>query len=376
MHDYKNTMLTEAVERYIMGEMNPDERMHFENLRKADSEIDQMVVEHTLFLQKMNRFNEWQKFHQTLNEVHVNLSEQGKINSARLKGKAKVIYLYNKYKKVASIAAAIAGFTALIVSAIIWSVTPKTSPSEFELLKKNFNNLAYKSKLQDKEIHSLKQQGVNHKTEEIPYTNSGTGFAIDSRGFLVTNSHVIENARNIAVQNANGEEFVAEVVYNDPSKDIAILRIADNSFKKLPPIPYGFTKSKPELADRVFTLGYPREDNYIVYSEGYLSARTGYNGDTLSCQIGITANRGNSGSPMLNNQGVVIGILNGRQRDMENVAFAIQSNNIYSALSKLKKSGVDSLQSLKLSNKSSIAGLTPSQRAKKIQDYVFMVKVN
>lgn len=49
----------EAVERYIRGEMNPDERLHFENLRKTNPEIDQLVVEHTLFLQQMNRFGEW-----------------------------------------------------------------------------------------------------------------------------------------------------------------------------------------------------------------------------------------------------------------------------------------------------------------------------
>ena len=56
--------------RYIRGEMNPDERLHFENLRKTSSEVDQLVVEHTLFLQQMNRFGEWQKFKSALNEVH------------------------------------------------------------------------------------------------------------------------------------------------------------------------------------------------------------------------------------------------------------------------------------------------------------------
>ncbi|HEX5651756.1 MAG TPA: serine protease, partial [Chitinophagaceae bacterium] len=79
----------EAVERYIRGEMNPDERLYFENLRKTNPEVDQMVVEHTLFLQQMNRFGEWQKFRSTLHDVHTNLSEQGKINSSRLSGKAK-----------------------------------------------------------------------------------------------------------------------------------------------------------------------------------------------------------------------------------------------------------------------------------------------
>ena len=54
--------ILEAVERYISGQMTPDERVYFEGLRKSNPEIDQMVVEHTFFLQQMNRFDEVRKF--------------------------------------------------------------------------------------------------------------------------------------------------------------------------------------------------------------------------------------------------------------------------------------------------------------------------
>jgi serine protease Do len=375
MHEYNNTILLEAVERYILGDMNPDERLHFENLRKADSEVDQLVVEHTLFLQKMNRFNEWQKFHKSLQDIHIDLAEQGKINSVRLKGKARIIYLYNRYKRVAAIAAAIAGITTLAVTSIMSSLTPKAPADQFEILKKNINTLTYKTRQQDQEINNLKLQGTN-KHIEIPYTKGGTGFIIDSRGYIVTNSHVILNAKNIAVANSQGQEYIAEVVYNDPAKDIAIMKIDDKDFKTLPAIPYGFAKAAAELAEPIFTLGYPREE--IVYGQGYLSSRTGYNGDTLSCQIEIAANRGNSGSPILNSNGDVIGILNGRQKDVEGFAFAIQSRNIFKVLNELRgKPDADStIQHLRLSTKSSISGMSRTQQAKKIQDYVFMVKVN
>jgi len=99
MNDQQNNLtLLDAVERYILGQMNPDERFQFENLRKQNSDVDQMVVEHTLFLQKMNRFNEWQKFQKSLNEIHNNLSAQGKINATKPKG-GRLLYLYNRYKK-------------------------------------------------------------------------------------------------------------------------------------------------------------------------------------------------------------------------------------------------------------------------------------
>src|SRR6185369_14005537 len=113
MNESNDIMILDAVERYIRGEMNPDERLHFENLRKTNAEIDQLVVEHTLFLQQLNHFGERKSFRSSLNEIHTDLTEQGKIDSMRLKGKAKVVYLWKRYKRVVAIAAVIAGVTTL-----------------------------------------------------------------------------------------------------------------------------------------------------------------------------------------------------------------------------------------------------------------------
>src|SRR5215207_11310573 len=124
--------ILEAVERYISGQMKPDERVHFENLRKSNPEIDQLVVEHTYFIQQMNRFDETKKLKSVLNDVHINLAEKGAIKFPKLKGKAKVVYLVNKYKRVATIAASIAGLTTLVISALMWSVSPVKQNRELE----------------------------------------------------------------------------------------------------------------------------------------------------------------------------------------------------------------------------------------------------
>jgi serine protease Do len=365
-----DVQILEAVERYIRGEMNPDERLYFENLRKTNTEVDQLVVEHTLFLQQMNRFGEWQKFRTNLQDVHTNLTETGKINSAKLTGKAKVVYLWNRYKRVAAIAASIAGITAITFSGIVWSFTPKAPTAEIEQLKGKIHEIDKKTNQQGIELKSVKNS-ISASEPRIEYTTGGTGFIIDAKGYLVTNFHVIEEAKNVAVQNSKGE-FVAKVVYTDKKRDLAILKIVDNSFKPFSSIPYSISKSSANLADPIFTLGYPR--NEIVYGQGYLSAKTGYNGDTLSCQIDIAANHGNSGSPILNKNGEVIGILNGRQPNTEGFAFAIQSKYIYKVIEDLKK---DTLyQRVKVSSKTSIAGLDRTQQVEKLEDYIFMVKVN
>jgi serine protease Do len=104
-----DTQLLDTVERYIRGEMNPDERLQFENLRKSNAELDQLVVEHTLFLQQLNQFGERKELRSSLNEIHTGLTESGKIDSMKLRGSAKVVYLWKRYRRVAAIAASIAG---------------------------------------------------------------------------------------------------------------------------------------------------------------------------------------------------------------------------------------------------------------------------
>jgi len=364
--------ILDAVERYIRGEMTPDERLYFEQLRKTNPEVDQLVVEHTLFLQQMNRFGVWKKFKQALHDTHTDLAEQGKINSSRLQGKAKVVYMWKRYKRVVAIAASIAGITAIIISSLVWSLSPKTPISEIEKLKGKYIELDKKNREQDKEINSFKNTISVPAHPPIVYKTGGTGFLIDSKGYLVTNAHVIENARNIAVQNNKGIEFNAEVVFTDNQKDIAILKIKDAGFKPVNSIPYTISKASTDLAEPIFTLGYPR--NEIVYGEGYLSATTGFNGDTLSCQIAIAANPGNSGSPVLNRNGEVIGILSTRQRTAEGVVFATNSKYIYQALNELKKDST--YKNVKLPVASGIKSMDRKQQVKKVEDCVFMVKVN
>jgi S1-C subfamily serine protease len=163
------------------------------------------------------------------------------------------------------------------------------------------------------------------------------------------------------------------VVFIDLQKDIAILKIKDENYKATGPIPYSISKSSAELAAPIFTLGYPKDD--IVYNQGYLSSKKGYHGDTLSCQIAIEANTGNSGSPILNKNGEVIGVLNGRQTNAEGFTFAIHSKYIFSAIEELKKKDT-AYARIKLPTTSAIRNTDREQQVAKIQDFVFIVKVD
>jgi serine protease Do len=364
--------ILESVERYISGQMTPDERVRFEQLRKTSPEVDQLVVEHTFFLQQLNRYDAAKNLRETLDETHIHLAEKGLIKSPRLTGKAKVVYLFNKYKRVAAIAASIAGITALTISALVWSFSPaKNVTSGYQILKREINDIKNHNKEQDTEIKIVKNTIA--ASPSITYKTGGTGFLVDAKGYLVTNAHVVEGAENIAVQNYNGKELHAKVVYTDEAKDISILKIDDPEYKSPASIPYSIKKSSADISEPIFTLGFPRND--IVYGEGYLAAKTGFDGDTLSCQISITANKGNSGSPIINRKGEIIGVLNAKQTTEEGAVYAVQSRYIINILNKLQKADT-AYQHLKIPTSSSLKGLDRTQQVKRISDYIYMVKVD
>lgn len=371
----EDVTLLEAVERYVSGRMTPDERVYFETLRKSNPEIDQMVVEHTFFLQQMNRFEETRKFKATLNETHLHLAEKGLIKSPKLKGRARVAYLYGRYKRVGAIAASIAGITALTMSAILWSVSPGQPAHEVQALRRELNQsiskLEHKNKELDQKIENVKDQTMV-VTPPIEYKSGGTGFLVDGKGYLVTNYHVVSGARHIAVAGGDGADLRAVVAYSDPERDIAVLKVIDKRFKSPGTIPYSIKKSELDIAEPVYTLGYPRND--IVYGEGYLSAKTGFNGDTLTCQITLPANRGNSGSPILNHNGEVIGILSAKQSTAEGAVFAIHAKYIATAFEQMHKD--TTFRNVKLPTASAVKGLGRMQQVKKITDFVYMVKVD
>ena len=363
--------ILDTVERYIRGEMTPDERLYFEQLRKTNPEVDQLVVEHTLFLQQMNRFSEWKKFKHALHDTHTDLSEQGKINSDRLRGKAKVVYLWRRYKRVTAIAASIAGITTIAITSLVWSVAPKPDNQKLQNLSREIAKVKIEQSRQKNDVNKLKDQIVsNQSTPQFIPKSEGTGFLIDTKGLMITNAHVVKNSRNIRVVNTKGQQFDAFVVRLDMNKDVAIIKIDDDHFKSFSSLPYSIRKASSDIAEPVFTLGYPREE--IVYGEGYLSAPTGYNGDTLSCQISIAANPGNSGGPVFNHNGEVIGILSAKETETEGAVFAVQSKYIYQVLDELKKSPL--YKNVKMPLKSGLSGLDKTQQVKKIQDFVFMVK--
>ena len=150
----------------------------------------------------------------------------------------------------------------------------------------------------------------------------------------------------------------------------ALLKIDDEDFKPVASLPYSISRTSADLGEQIFTLGYPRDE--IVYGEGYMSARTGLDGDSLACQISVAANPGNSGGPVLNKNGEIVGVLSARQIQAQGVVFATKSKNIFKALDSLKTD--TTYANIKMPSVSILKGMDRVQQIKKTQDCIFLVK--
>jgi S1-C subfamily serine protease len=361
-----NNTLLDAVERYVRGEMLPEERRFFEHVRASNPEVDQLVIEHTLFLKQFTQYGETARLKAKLHDVHEQLSETGEIGEGR---PALVVALWRKYKRVVFVAASIAGITALMISGLVSILSPKVSPDEVDYLKGVVNG-------QNIKINNI-AKAVNSPKETQVFEGFGTGFLIDGKGYLITNAHVVRNAHEIDVQNTLGN-YHARLIRLDPEADLALLKIDDTLYHAFSGLPYGISKSDGDVGEDLFTLGYPRPE--IVYNKGYLSASTGFQDDTTAFQLTIAANPGNSGTPVFNTDGEVIGVVNSVQHNAQGMVFAVRARNIFRAVDSIKADStlqsVDStLVHLHVPQTSALKGVDRRMQIKRIEDYVFMVKI-
>jgi S1-C subfamily serine protease len=175
----------------------------------------------------------------------------------------------------------------------------------------------------------------------------GSGFVIDKAGHIVTNYHVVRGANTIQVSFSNNERFKAKLVGVDPSTDVAVLRV-DVKSRALKSLPLGNSESV-RVGDQVIAIGNPFGLDRSVTS-GIVSAvqRRIEAPNQLSIshviQTDAALNHGNSGGPLLNAQGQVIGVnaqieTGGQSQGNVGIGFAIPINTVKDVVAELIKHG-------------------------------------
>jgi len=173
----------------------------------------------------------------------------------------------------------------------------------------------------------------------------GSGFVYDRQGHVVTNEHVVSGTGTVSVELLDGTRYRAEVVGTDPSTDLAVIKV-NAPASKLQPLQLG-DSSEVRVGDPVVAIGSPFGLAGTVTS-GIVSAldrqMTAPNNFTItnSIQTDAAINHGNSGGPLLNAEGRVIGVNAQIRSDSggnDGVGFAIPSNTVRSVVSQLIESG-------------------------------------
>lgn len=221
-------------------------------------------------------------------------------------------------------------------------------------------------------------KGGSHRGYHTPYTQqeqqpsywSGSGIALNSNIFA-TNNHVVDGATHLYVYFPETKtKYAAKTIKTDPTNDLAIVRITDPAFKGFPTIQYGFKKAVEDVGTDVFVLGYPRVDTMgeeVKLTTGVVSSRSGFQGNQSQYQISAPVQPGNSGGPLFNDSGELIGIISSKHTDgAENVSYAVK-------LSYLSELITGSGENINLSLNSQIASKKLSEKCKAVIPCTVMV---
>ncbi len=367
-----NNLLIELTDRYLNGELTPAERLEFEKLRLENAEVNSRIDEHIKFTSLLKGYGEQQALKHQLQTMHHQLDVDQMAQDA-VEKPVWIVQLWRNHHSKISVAASVAVF--VIFSTLFFSgYFAGKSENGYVELKNEIERTKQTTKNQETRIDNIKKDIIAARPRVMgPGRFSGTGFALSANGYLVTNYHVVNGGDSVYVQNAAGESYHTKLVYTDAKYDVAILKIDDPAFKALAPLPYNFKRSKTDLGENVFTAGYPGDS--LVCGRGYLASAAGLRGDTLMYEISAPVNHGNSGGPLWDGTGNIIGIIRGRGAELEGAAFAVKSKYLLKAIESIP---ADSLNSTKLAvntTRSTMNGLTWPQQIKKMRNYVFMVKV-
>ncbi|MEK6829191.1 MAG: trypsin-like peptidase domain-containing protein [Nanoarchaeota archaeon] len=166
----------------------------------------------------------------------------------------------------------------------------------------------------------------------------GTGFIISTDGYIVTNYHVVEGAKAAVVITSDGENHQqVSLIGYDSNLDIALLKI-DGTYNKLTLA----NSDNVNVGEKVIAIGNPLGLQFSV-SQGIVSAvhREGSNGLQAYIQTDAALNPGNSGGPLINTDGKVIGINNFKIGSSESLGFALESNYIKDAVNSISQQALN-----------------------------------
>lgn len=371
----------DQLDRYASRTLDQTEKAAIEDRMQSDTTYRLLAQEHLKLIHEVKRRGERSRVLELLEGAHRDMNAQaparatadytGNISAVTEADSAQVKQKSQKparkfevgYWKLSGIAASVALISVVATFAITRSLKNEQS-ANYKELRRNVEQIKRSQKLMMDDIAEKKVEPA-----PAPANYAGTSFLISSNGYLTTSYHVVRESDSIFVENEAFGNLKAKVVYQDRENDIALLKIPGFILDKST-LPYAISKKESNLAEDVFTLGYPKED--VVFGAGSISAMTGYKGNPIAYQISVPVNPGNSGGPLFNSRGDLVGIISGQQTQSSGTAFAIKSTVLLTSIDQAP----DSIKTL-IRPARAISQKIPTRvdQVNEWRKYVFMVRV-
>ena len=203
---------------------------------------------------------------------------------------------------------------------------------------------------------------------------SGSGIVLSTDGYIATNNHVVDGGIEFFVDvftNGIKKSYKASVIKTDAANDLAIIKINDPTFKNFHILPYSLRMQGINVGEKVFAMGYPRpglQGEEVKVTDGIISSKTGFQNDNKTYQISAPIQPGNSGGPLFDNSGNLIGLTNAGIPSGENVGYAIKISNLNNLLDM-----ITDFPALPL--KTTISALPFTEKVKILSNFTVLIRV-
>lgn len=244
-----------------------------------------------------------------------------------------------------------------------------------EVAKEDIQKILNKPSISTKREENLDFPINRNSLKDIAKKNGegqGTCFLISSDGYFITNFHCIENAKEITVKGIDGDfttKYGATVIASDPSNDLALIKVNNKNIKFTNP-PFSIRSSGVAQAEKVYALGYPKAEamgEEIKITEGIISAKSGVQGDISKFQISAAVNPGNSGGPLIDEEGYLIGVIYAKSNIAESAGYAVKASYLEAFLK-----NIDNFNLPVLTNH--INDKTLPQKVETLRNYIFIIE--
>jgi S1-C subfamily serine protease len=332
----------------VKGQASAEEIKQLEAKIQESEKLREYVQDHQELVDAMIELGQHAELKKTLETIHREEIRQPETTAKTFK--------INKYWAVSAVAASVA-LVSILGTVLVTNWYSEQRAAEYKSLSRKVDQIDKSTKILARDIAATKKKVA-------PGNYVGTCFMISRDGYLVTSYHIVKDADSLNIENSKFGTLKASVVYHDPANDVSVLKVDT----LVPVLPFSVEKAEASLAEDVFTLGYPRED--IVFGEGAISAMSGYKQNPNSYQVSVPVNPGNSGGPLLNSKGNLVGMISGLQTETAGAAFAIKSTVL------LEIVAGDSLKNtVTLPKQNTLKFSNRVAQVNTWKDYVFMVRV-